>query len=154
MIRPARSDDAQQLAAVHVASIRGLCAADYAAEQIAAWTASLRPERYPPLIARGCAVVHDDGEALAGFAIGDPAAGVVNAVYVRPDRAGRGVGRALVAAIEDIVRAGGAAELRLHATLNAVGFYQRLGFAVVGPGHNRLPGGAELPCVVMTKPGG
>jgi N-acetylglutamate synthase-like GNAT family acetyltransferase len=81
----------------------------------------------------------------------DPAEALINATCVRPDAARRGIGRTLVAVMEAAARASGATEVRLNATLNAVGFYETLGYSRAGDASNRLPSGVELPCVVMIK---
>ena len=56
--------------------------------------------------------------------------GLIEAVYVDPDAARRGIGAALVAALEREARARGARTLALDASLNSVPFYRALGFDV------------------------
>jgi predicted GNAT family N-acyltransferase len=53
-------------------------------------------------------------------------------VAVSPDRQGSGLGRELVLESEAWARRNGFAEIRLHARLNAVPFYERLGYHVEG----------------------
>jgi putative acetyltransferase len=149
MIRRAHPDDAIELAELHAASIRGLCAGHYTDEQIVAWTAVLVPDVYRMLIERAHVLVCDEGGTLAGLGVCDPGQGLVNAVYVRPGAAGRGVGRALMVALEAALL--GAGPVHLNATRNAVGFYQRLGYSIEGEVENRLPGGVALPAVAMVK---
>jgi putative acetyltransferase len=149
MIRPATADDAIGLADLHAASIRGLCAGHYSADQIAAWTAVLVPDVYRMLMERAVVIVCDEDGALVGLGVCDPGQRLVNALYVRPDAVGRGVGRALLGALEAML-AGGA--IQLNATRNAVGFYQQLGYTAQGEVVNVLPSGVGLPCVAMVKP--
>jgi putative acetyltransferase len=54
-------------------------------------------------------------------------------------------------AMDAAARASGCTELQLNATLNAVPFYERLGYVSSGRSSNRLPSGVELPCVAMSK---
>ncbi|WP_198408105.1 GNAT family N-acetyltransferase [Natronomonas pharaonis] len=50
------------------------------------------------------------------------------ATFVDPDNTGRGIGRALVEKLEGIARREGVERLTVLASLNAVGFYEALGF--------------------------
>jgi ribosomal protein S18 acetylase RimI-like enzyme len=63
----------------------------------------------------------------------------------------RGVGRALMSAIEALLMDASAPEARLNATLNAVAFYRSLGYGNEVPTVNQLPSGIDLPCVAMSK---
>ncbi len=73
------------------------------------------------------------------------------ATFVDPDHAGEGVGRAIVEELEDIARREGTAELVVPASLNAVGFYETLGFER----RRRIDAGApdtpEIPSIELTK---
>jgi putative acetyltransferase len=151
MIRSATSSDARALAVLHRESISELCRSDYSAEQVSAWLAPLQPALYEELArSRAMFVFAQDG-ALLGFGVCDPAQALVNAAYVHPSATRRGVGRALMAAMERVLSDHGAHEARLNATLNAVSFYQALGYAHRGRASNRLPSGIELPCELMSK---
>jgi putative acetyltransferase len=72
-------------------------------------------------------------------------------VYVHPDYVGRGVGGALLAALEEQARADGVERLTLHSTLNARVFYLKHGYRDEGQTTFQLRPGLELPCVKMTK---
>jgi GNAT superfamily N-acetyltransferase len=75
--------------------------------------------------------VAEYGGRVVGFSEAVP--GEVLAVFVVPECAGRGVGTALLR--HAVTLAGGPeSPVRLEATLNAVGFYERLGFRAVRPG--------------------
>ncbi|MEU6843641.1 GNAT family N-acetyltransferase [Streptomyces sp. NPDC046716] len=60
---------------------------------------------------------------------------------------GRGVGAALVGAIEDAARDRGLAAVDLHAQTHALGFYERLGYEAYGP---EFPD-AGIPHLAMRK---
>lgn len=53
---------------------------------------------------------------------------------VEEDCRGFGVGRAIIRKLEALARARGAARIVLNARDDVVGFYQRCGYSVVGPG--------------------
>ncbi|NBN77045.1 GNAT family N-acetyltransferase [Microvirga tunisiensis] len=56
----------------------------------------------------------------------------VDYLFVAPEAQGLGLGRLLLAALEDHARSAGLAHLRLESDANAVGFYRRLGFGILG----------------------
>lgn len=56
----------------------------------------------------------------------------VNSFFVSPDWQGKGVGRKLWSALQDVVGAAEVKRLHLDADPNAVGFYEALGFRVTG----------------------
>ncbi|MER7754007.1 GNAT family N-acetyltransferase [Kitasatospora sp. NPDC097643] len=66
---------------------------------------------------------------------------------VRRAARGTGLGAELVRAVEAAARARGAVEMELHAQVQALGFYERLGYAAEGPEY--LDGG--IPHRTMTR---
>ena len=150
-IRPATPADLDAVAALHRRSILTLCGGHYTPAQLTEWTAVLLPAAYVMLRETRTMLVADDGGALLGFGVVDPAESIINATYVSPEAPRRGVGRRLMAAMEDAARDRGCTRLRLNATRNAVPFYEALGYAREGDATNRLPSGVELPCVAMSR---
>ena len=156
-VRPARPEDAHAIFDLHVASIRAFGPETYTDEQVEAWA---RPPddapRYPIGEPGQYYVVAERGGALAGFGhltdhaeeYGTDAA--VEAVYVHPDNAGRGVGSAVLAHLEGYARAAGHETLALWASLNAVPFYEASGWERVGE-RDHETSGAVLTVVEMRK---
>ena len=94
----------------------------------ASWeTASQEIER--ALDANGLFLAERDGEAV-GFASGwiDGHIASVGDLYVRDSERRQGTGKALVEAVVENMRARGATYLRLNANVDALAFYERLGF--------------------------
>lgn len=151
MIRPATRADLAELSELHRASILALCSGHYSDEQLREWTAGLRAESYAPLLEAHEVVVIVRAGRLCGLGVFDPARALINATYVAHDTVRQGVGRALIEAMEQSGIGHGLCAVHLHATLNAVGFYEALGYTREGLTTNRLPSGAELPCVRMSK---
>lgn len=83
-----------------------------------------------------CWVAHfnDRQDRVAGYAQSD-ARGRVLLLYVEPRLHGRGVGSALLAAMEAAARARGLTALMLDSTQTALRFYLSRGFAPVGAEH-------------------
>jgi putative acetyltransferase len=150
-VRRATREDLPRVAALHKASILQLCAAHYTALELSRWTDALRHDGYAALLASREFLVAEEDDEILGFGVIDLGDSLINATYVRPDAAGRGVGRRLIEEMEGIAIQNGASRLRLRSTLNAVPFYERLGFVRQKAAFNRLPTGIELPCILMTK---
>jgi ribosomal protein S18 acetylase RimI-like enzyme len=74
--------------------------------------------------------------------------GQVRFMAVAPEAAGAGHGRRIMAALEAEARATGLTEIVLHSRETAVGFYQRLGYAVVEPSHTLF---GVIPHFLMRK---
>lgn len=74
--------------------------------------------------------------------------GQVRFMAVAPASAGTGLGRQVLAYLETQARAAGLTEVVLHARASAVGFYEKLGYAVVAPSHTLF---GIIPHVLMRK---
>ncbi len=64
----------------------------------------------------------------------DAAQGQIRYMAVADPCRGRGIGRRLLAALEDAARARGLRTLRLNARETVAGFYRRHGYRAIGPG--------------------
>jgi GNAT superfamily N-acetyltransferase len=151
MIRRATPDDADALASVNRESITALCGVRYSDEELAAWTAGIDPTMYDAAIDAENIVVAVEDDTIVGFAVADPSESMVKALFVAPDAARRGVGRSLMAAVEERLLHAGVGDARLNASFNAVPFYEALGYSALGQTTHRLRSGVELPCTAMRK---
>ena len=84
----------------------------------------------------------------------DPAteAAHVRAMFVRPDRTRRGLGRAILDAAQAAARAAGFTRLDLMATLPGVPLYVAFGFREVDRVPVTMPDGVTIDGVVMDRP--
>jgi ribosomal protein S18 acetylase RimI-like enzyme len=86
----------------------------------------------------------EDGGRAVGFAMGDRSNGEVQVVAVLPSHEGRGIGKALLLAVQDWLFAEGHEEIWLGANpdpaVRASGFYRRLGWRRTGV----MKGGDEV----------
>lgn len=165
-VRPAAPGDRERIRAVHVAAIRGSGPAAYDDRQVAAWADKGDPaDDYPVEQAGHYLVVAErtvpdgtaaDGDsAVVGYGHLVPTEREVRAVYVHPDAAGNGVGTALLDALESRARDIRLDALALHASLNAVGFYEQAGYERAGSEtYSTIHGGetVDLDVVRMRKP--
>ncbi len=150
-LRPALPLDIAALWALRTVAVRVSCATHYAPEQIAAWTASPVPDGYAAMLEAGGGIVALQDGVLAGYAMLDADKQEVDAVFVDPARAGLGIGKRLLAALEQLARQRGMVRLRLSASLNAVPFYRAAGFVALREEAYAHPSGISLASVAMEK---
>ena len=150
-LRPALPFDIDALWALRTVAVRVGCATHYAQEQITVWTASPVPPAYAAMLAAGGGIVAMQGEAMAGYAMLDVDKHEVDAVFVDPAHAGLGIGKRLLAALEQLARGRGIARLHLSASLNAVPFYRAAGFISLREEAYAHPSGISLASVAMEK---
>lgn len=150
--RPARLGDCEGIWRVFTRAVRELARDAYAPAQIEAWAALRQPANFAAAIGKREFYVAEDAGAIVGYGQLNLATGELEAVYVAPEFAGRGLGRQLMDLLETKARAAGVKSLRLRASLNAVGFYQRLGWRIERRESHQLPGGVEFEIAHMTKP--
>lgn len=148
-IRPAGPADAEAMCTLHKAAVRSLCAGAYTTDEIEAWLRDREPAGYRQAMTEGgetMLVAERDG-AVVGFA--SIKQSLLFGLYVDPGQ-GRGAGRPLLEAAEDLVRRSGATVLSLQSTLNAVPFYRKHGFMRQDRSSVRR-GGRDLAVLDMIK---
>lgn len=123
-IRSAVPEDAAALASISQAAVESLSGDHYSAEERAVWSTLTSEESMRTGLRAHdtTTVVAERKEGPVGFAT--LAGQRVQAVYVRPDVQGRGVGTELLGAVEAEAEAEGVRTLTVSASLNAVGFYE------------------------------
>lgn len=117
-------------------SITELCAMDHRndSDVIARWTANKTPDGIAGMLgnpANTMLVAESDGAVAAvGMLVGDDEIGLN---YVHPAHRFKGVSTALLAAMEELLRARGVTTARVKSTLTAHEFYRARGFVDDGP---------------------
>lgn len=149
-LRPALPADSAALWELRTRAVRISCASHYTREQIAAWSATPEPPTYAAMLSQA-SVVASDGASLAGYGMLNLDKQEVEAVFVDPACAGMGIGRRLMAALETIARERGIKRLQLSAALNAMAFYQSVGYEAVRKEVYAHRSGLRLDSVVMAK---
>jgi GNAT superfamily N-acetyltransferase len=135
-IRPAVPADAAAMSAVLTASIRELCSADHRndPEILAGWLHNKTPDMVQRMLDRPGAqflVAERDGEVAAVGCLNG--ADEIGLNYVSPAYRFQGVSKALLAALEDRIRASGATLGKLTSTGTAHRFYLANGWQDAGP---------------------
>ena len=128
-IRPARQDDADEISAVILRTLRETNAKDYAREIIERVEHSFSPSAVLQLIDKRTVFVAAIGSRVVGTASLDGS--VVRTVFVSPDVQARGIGKLLMAEIERTARARDIHTLVVPSSLSAETFYVQLGFRAV-----------------------
>jgi GNAT superfamily N-acetyltransferase len=136
-LRPARSDDAPAVAQILIEA------------GVAAWADFLGEERIRAANAdrtHPADVVAQDADGVCGFVAFNAHTGAVSRLYVDPRRWRAGVGRALLVAAEEGLRAAGVRRAWLNTEQRgpAVGFYLRCGWRRDGAPRVRDWHGARL----------
>lgn len=144
-IRQAGTGDAEAISAVILRALRETNAADYTPEIISTVAAGFSPEAITRLMAGRRVLVAVYADDVVGTASLDGA--VVRSVFVSPDFQRRGIGVALMTAIEALARAMASPRLLVPSSVTAEGFYARLGFVALRDEWH----GAER-TIVMEKP--
>ena len=146
-IRLARPEEAELLLQIHHASVQGLCAGQYDAEQIAHWFDGRDASMYAQGIAQQGLWLACTPEPV-GFVEVDEHS--IDKLFVLPQAAGLGVGKLLLQHALAFLQAQGQREIEIDATLTAAPFYQKQGFEPVAQSLSKH--GAEdapLPVVRM-----
>jgi predicted N-acetyltransferase YhbS len=94
-----------------------------------------------------CSVAHSASEIVAFGAVevhdGNPA--VLEHLWVAPAFHGQGIGASLFRSLCEAARGAGCRSLKIASDPPAVGFYTRLGAALVDEVSSRVPGGPRFP---------
>lgn len=132
-LRPYRPDDAPALLALFRDTIRRVNCRDYSPEQIAAWASDdIDTVAWYGRFAGRFVPVAEEGGRPVGFAeLGTD--GHIDRVFVSADHQGRGIGRALLAAVVAEARRAGAPRLFTEASITARPFFESQGFTVLAP---------------------
>ena len=94
-------------------------------------------------------LVFEEGGVVLG--VGALAGEEITRVYIMPHAQGRGIGSAIMAALEQEARGRGVRTMEVKASPSSVSFYEKLGYTTIRPGRYRA-GEAVFQYVVMRKP--
>jgi len=127
-LRPMLPTDMPQLAEIFRASVEELAAEDYSESQREAWASAVDDED-------GFAKKLGGQLTLIATLSGDPVGFIslagtdrLDMLYVHPAAAGQGVGAMLADAVERLAAGRGAAKLKVDASDNALGFFEKRGY--------------------------
>ena len=152
VIRAAVPEDAASIATVHEAAINGeRGGGNYDDEQLNAWAHRHTVAEIRARIAIRTFFIAESPIEPVAYGQVDVAEAVMRSVYVSPRYSRRGVGRRLVQVMFKVAEDAGLRRLELDSSLNAVPFYEALGFTRLGSLDHHLTGGAAMACVRMAR---
>jgi GNAT superfamily N-acetyltransferase len=129
-LRTARLDDLGIIHAIRRDAILGV-ASETGLSDLQTWADRRSPEYFADRVAAGNVVIaNSDGDDIGWGSSSDE---WITGVYVRSLWSSRGVGRTIMSRLETEIVERGCACVRLASSPNAIGFYTKLGYAVVGP---------------------
>jgi GNAT superfamily N-acetyltransferase len=96
-------------------------------------------------------VVAEHHGQIIGWGFLDKNVSRVEALFVDPDFQRRGIASRIFAVLEKLARAAGIQSLEISSTLNAVSFYEHVGFARCRRTEYHHPDGFSLDCFAMVK---
>ena len=148
LMRPARKGDGEAVFELTWVSVKSLARDHYSEAVIAGWMGERTPAYYEALIDHGRMAVAEQGGVIVGFVDAEP--GEVTRLFLLPTASGRGLGSRLLRIGIEQARRGHDGKIKLEATLNAVGFYEKHGFKVLGSGYtSHSLGGPPISIVYM-----
>ena len=159
--RQAEVEDTEGIHAVHTRAILELCSSSYSDEAVQLWAGRQTPHQYVPSIENEELTVAVSAQGdIVGFGHlalssesghGDTCNCEVKGLFVSPQWARKGIGSALLQNLEKQARAKGFMSMCLKSSLNAEGFYERMGYSVVDPTCKHVRCEQNLQCVLMNK---
>ena len=134
-VRKAEPKDAEAAAEVLRRSITELCTLDHHGDAgtLAKWLANKTPRDFLSWLAKedDFCVVAEANDQIMGVGLLHRS-GEIRLCYLAPGAQGRGLGKAIHAALEEKARAWGLKRLHLESTVSARPFYERVGYRSVG----------------------
>ncbi len=150
-IRKATNDDSFILYDLHIKSIKHYCASFYSDSAISSWIASKKPSAYINLPDSTIILIAEIRRKTIGFGMINLSTQSIDSLYFLPGYCGNGYGRILLEALESTAEKNNLNELCLNSTLNAVDFYNHMGYSCNVPTTFALRSGTKLNCVSMKK---
>jgi len=151
-IRAAVPDDAESIATIHADSVIGERGrGDYDDEQIDAWAHAHTPAQLRERIGPRLFFIAEGVAGPVGYAQLDVDEAIVRSIYVAADQQRGGLGMQLGRTVLAVAAETGLSALELDSSLNAVPFYERLGFERLGGVDHRFRNGTVMACVRMAR---
>jgi GNAT superfamily N-acetyltransferase len=137
-IRPYRSSDADAVSKIIRTTMRISNSADYPLEHLQPLIDYFSPAKIEQINGdRVCLVAEEDGDLLATAGLETDE---LVTFFVLPEAQGRGIGAALLRALEKIAHAQGITELKVNASMTGTSFYERHGYQRTGAQLNGVAG--------------
>jgi GNAT superfamily N-acetyltransferase len=150
-VRPAQAEDGLGLRAVELRAIRLVAATFYTPVIARSWTSGVTPSMYAAALEAGRwidAAVDLQGH-IVGFSMHHEAR--LEALFVEPNKMKHGIGSALLARAEKLVRSAEHTAFEADVPLGAVDFFSHRGYRTSAVKEKAARGGFLMPMHQMTK---
>ena len=147
-VREFESGDASSVSQLIIDNLMLINSRDYGEEAARQLARFYSPQLLLEYVQKGGMFVAVEHSTILGTAALDQ--GQVRNVFVRIDHHQRGIGKILMQHIEDIARQQGKVQLVLRASVSAVVFYQKFGYAIVEEIEKQI-GDALIKVIEMAK---
>ena len=130
-IRKMRSEDAKVIAELHKKVVREINSEFYSQGAIKEWTKDISEENVKHQFQNSDWIAAESNNKLVGFGQYSVVDGEIYQINVSPDFLNQNIGRKLYDYMENDFMSRRVEKISLNSTLNAIGFYQKLGFKIV-----------------------
>jgi putative acetyltransferase len=151
-----RSFEMQDFAAtqkMHACSFEQLATEHYTPNEMAVQIKMIQNPSYLDALCASnlsLAILNNEIVGTAGWCSHDSNTARIRKVFVSPKHAKHGLGRSLIHRVEGQIQEHGFSEIIIRASMNAVPFYERVGFSTVKPDIMRLEN-LDVPVMLMRK---
>ncbi|MEM8685891.1 MAG: GNAT family N-acetyltransferase [Pseudomonadota bacterium] len=153
--RPYAESDLIRVRALHIRSFAELAQAEHSGGQIAGHLAYIASAEYEDELKGANLQLAETADGVlvgtAGWQEAGPTVARIRKVFVSPARARLGLGRRLVAEVEQRAVNAGYERFTVRANINAVPLYAAMGYGETGRGTMDVGQGIALPVVFMQK---
>lgn len=132
LLRPADAADADALHHISIDAIRTSAAGHYSAAQLEAWCGRRSVDSHRQMIEEATVIVAEVDGRPVGFTSVVVERHELDQLFVLPAAGGRGVGRGLLAATDELAAAAGLVSIDARASRRALAAFQAAGYVVVG----------------------
>ncbi len=155
-LKPVSVDDISSVRYVHITAFRILASEHHTEEEIQAHVDLIqRPEYVDTILTSAlyCSWIEDEIVGTAGWCPADDNGSTarIRNVFVRPLFTNCGIGRLLVENAEARAHQAGFRDFSVRANINAVSFYERLGYEISSYGVMSTRSNIDLPVAFMRK---
>lgn len=126
--RKPRKSDIEQIVDIHRDAITEIGNTFYTDQQIEAWAAEARPDKYPINDSTSLFILVESKDTILGISQLNLDKPELAKLFIKPEVAGNGIGRELLNRMETYAIERNINELFLDSSLNAADFYHRNGY--------------------------
>ncbi|KFA99867.1 MULTISPECIES: GNAT family N-acetyltransferase [Vibrio] len=150
-IRKANKLDVSRVWEIRTQAILNTCVSHYSDATVISWANSPMPIDFDEILVNLGAIVLEDQEYIIGFGFVDTENASLESIFVDPSFIGRGYGKKIAHELISIAKESGLHSLQLSSSLNAIKFYESLGFIAGEKTFWTHPSGFKLGCAPMIK---